>query len=203
MKKALSLILALVLCLPLCACSVETNTNVADVNAIELTLDNYEQYLEVGARAQLKEDYKASNHFVLGVASDGYSKFVTYDFGQNIYGYIWTKGLSQNFNYNDVKIEVEFTGRFCHFDLMTHQDDMEDTATWDQFSFKGICDRLDITGKGNNWEYLDNNKYPLPSGRGVPEFDDWYDGVRMYYKQSAFLEYEYKVVSVSGTVTPA
>ena len=40
MKKALSMILALVLCLPLCACGKKTET-------VEITIDNWEQYFTI------------------------------------------------------------------------------------------------------------------------------------------------------------
>ena len=49
MKKAISLLLALVLCLSLCACGTKTGT-------IEITLDNWQQYFEIQEIINWHED---------------------------------------------------------------------------------------------------------------------------------------------------
>lgn len=190
MKKLLSLILALAICLPLCACGEKSNE-------IELTLDNYKQYLDVSAQAQLREDYESDNSFLIGYDTKNNCNCVTSKFGQNVYGYIWVEGLSQNFNYNDIEIKVEFTGKCYHLDLNADEDNNTSTLAWSEYSFITECNEVDITGCGDG-----EGKWELPSGRGIPKFGYWND-VRLIYKPDDFLEYEYKVVSVSGTVTPA
>ena len=186
MKRTISLIIVFALCLSLCAC--------AGKKAIKLTLDNYEQYLKVSSRALIAKDYEG-NSFVIGRAT---YDFVTNDYGQNIYGYISVEGLSQNFNYSNIKVEVEITGKCYHCDLKAEKDENEKTLKWSDFSFVATCNKVDITGKGDNGG---SDKFVLPTGRGVP-FLSYANGVTRYYKDSDFLNYTYKVISVSGTVTP-
>lgn len=191
MKRIVSLILVFAMCLPLCACGEKSNE-------IELTLDNYEQYIDfqVSPMAMLRNDYEG-NSFVIGVASDGYSDAVCQDYSQNVYGYFLIKGLSQNFNYNNIAVKVELSGKCYHLDLNADKDDNTSTLAWSEYSFIAECNKVDITGNGKG-----EGKWTLPSGRGIPNFEYW-NGVRKFYDPDDFLQYEYKVVSVSGTVTPA
>ena len=191
MKKTISILLVLVTCLSMCACAAETKSN-----GIELTLDNYEQYLDVSASAYIRKEYEGYS-FVIG--RSGAYDFITDDFGQNIYGSVSVKGLSQNFNYSNIKIEVEITGKCFHCDLDAKMDENEKTLRWSDFEFVATCSKVDITGKGSS---DGSDKFALPAGRGVPVLS-YANGVTRYYKESDFLEYTCKVISVSGTATPA
>lgn len=200
MKKAISVLLALVMCLGMCACG--ENSGGEKPNAIELTLDNYERYLDVYASAYVKTDYKVHNAaqtgFVIGKSGSSAYNFVTGNFGQYVYGNVSVRGLSQNFNYNDIVIEVEFTGRCNHCDLAEKKDNKLETFTWSDFQFFATCSKVDITGNGTS---DGSYKFALPAGRGVPVLSYASNTVR-YYTESDFLEYSFRIVSVSGTVTP-
>lgn len=191
MKKAISILLVLVMCLSMCSIFTGCRSN-----GIELTLDNYEQYLDVSASAWLQKDYEGYS-FVIG--RSGAYDFITDDFSQNIYGDVSVKGLSQNFNYSNIKIEVEITGKCFHCDLGAKKDENEKTLRWSNFEFVATCSKVDITGKGSS---NGSDKFSLPSGRGVPVLS-YANGVTRYYEERDFLEYTYKVISVSGTIIPA
>ena len=184
----------------MCACGENSGGERSD--AIELTLDNYEQYLKVYANAYVKSDYEVHNAaqsgFVIGRSSGGYD-FVTGDFGQNVYGLVSVNGLSQNFNYSNIKIEVRFTGECNHCDLASSDDDKPGTLMWSPFQFNATCSKVDITGKGNS---DGKDKFMLPADRGVPVLS-YANGVVRYYQESDFLKFSFEVVSISGTVTPA
>ena len=190
MKKAISIFLAVALCLGMCSMFSGCSSN-----DIKLTLDNYEQYLKVSASAFYEKDYKG-NLFVIG--RSGAYDYATENYGENIYGSVSVKGLSQNFNYSNVKIEVEITGKYNHCDLTAAKGANENTLLWSTFSFVATCEKVDITGTGNNSR---NDKFALPTGRGIPVLS-YANGVTQFYKLSDFLQYTYKVVSVSGTITP-
>ena len=200
MKKVISLLLALVMSLCMCACGENAGGEKSD--AIELTLENYEQYLDVYANAYVKSDYEVHNAaqsgFVIGRSSGGYD-FVTGDFGQNVYGFVSVEGLSQNFNYSNIKVEVKFTGEFNHCDLASSDDDKPGTLMWSPYQFNATCSKVDITGKGSN---DGNDKFTLPAGRGIPVLN-YANGVVRYYEERDFLKFSFEIVSVSGTVTPA
>ena len=195
MKKMISLMLAMIMCLSFFACASNTPVE-TKANEIELTLDNYEQYLDVSAYAGLRKEYEG-NSFVIG--RSGAYDFITDDFSQNIYGYVYVDGLSQNFNYSNIKIEVEITGKCFHCDLDAKMNENEETLRWSIFEFVATCSKVDITGKGRN---NGSDKFALPVGRGVPVLS-YAPGVTQYYEDRDFLEYTYKVISISGTVVPA
>lgn len=190
MKKTISVLLVLVLCLSMCACSTGTKSD-----GIELTLENYEQYLYVSANAYVQEEYKG-NMFVIG--RSGAYDFITDDYGQNIYGAVYVEGLSQNFNYSNIKVKVEITGKCYHCDLKAEKDDNEKTLKWSNFEGVATCNKVDITGKGSSHGFV----FALPAGRGIPVLS-YANGVTRYYEDGDFVNYTYKVIGISGTVTPA
>lgn len=193
MKRAISLILASVMCLSLCACGgkVTGGEGVGNSNEIELTLENYEQYIDVSASAITKLDYEGRADIVIGFdRTTGYD-VVNSGYSQNIYGYVKIKGLSQNFNYHNIKVEVEFKGKCLTCEsTLRKDDDVEASKKWQTYSFTAACSKVDITGCGK-----EETVYPIGSNRGIP------------YSYSSldddFLEYEYTVIRVSGSVSPA
>lgn len=187
MKKMFSVLIIVALCLDLCACSSGTTST-------KLTLDNYEQYLDVRAAAEIQDDYEG-NSFLIGTYM-GYDYF-TSKYGQYIYGSVSVRGLSTNFNYTDIEIEVEITGKYRHCDLSAQEDENERTLRWDEFKIVTTCSNVDITGSGKS---DGNDKFSLASGRGIPILQRA-SYVHLNYEETDFLEYTYKVVSVKGTVT--
>lgn len=193
MKRATSIILVLAICLFLCACGSggTGGEDTAKSNEIELTLDNYEQYLDVSASAGTQLDFEGNADIVIGFdRSTGYD-IINSGYSKNIYGYVRVEGLSQNFNYHNIKVEVEFKGKCLTCDTtLTRDDDMEASKQWQTYSFMASCDKVDITGCGRG-----ETPYLIGSDRGIPYS---YSGLC-----ADFLEYEYTVISVSGSVSPA
>jgi len=95
MKKAISLILALVLCLGLCACG-ENNTN-----RIVLTKDNIETYFELNASLYDSGNYGMGNE------------------PNEFHAWAKAEAVSTNFNYEDIKITFRVTrnARCCKFNI--------------------------------------------------------------------------------------
>ena len=97
MKKAISLLLALVLCLSLCACSKE-NAESSKSNEVILTLDNYKTYLNLDIHSFAPGD------------SDAYGFPGAPHCRSEYTGAISCTGASTNYDYNNIEITVKFTG---------------------------------------------------------------------------------------------
>lgn len=95
MKKALSLILALVLCLSLCACGGNNS------NRIVLTKDNIETYFKLNAGLYDNGNYGMGNE------------------PNEFHAWAKVEAVSTNFNYEDIKItfRVKRNARCCKFNL--------------------------------------------------------------------------------------
>lgn len=95
MKKAVSLILALVLCLGLCACTAEPKET--EPAGVELTLDNYDDYLEIN----VEDDYHQieGNRRGLSFIAD-------------------VTGVSSNYNYDNVTVKVRIHGSYQYVNLV-------------------------------------------------------------------------------------
>ena len=193
MKKALSLLLALVLCLSLCACgendtqesqntelesSVVEESSTENTNETILTLDNYSQYLNVDAC--MMDPFDVTKGVNVQAVNNGSG--VPYDGGRTFYLYkyfdarLYVEGASSNFNYNDVSVTVRFTGTYQTVDI--------NTSEWDdgnEVNYELSVD-CNIAGEGSVSEEFSGN------------------GEYMLYKMSNI---NVEVISVSGTVTPA
>ena len=190
MKKTVSLILVLVMCMSMCICFSACGNN-----SIKLTLENYKQYITISASASAQSKEYEGNSFLIGKYAG--LDVVTSKYAKNIYGYVYVEGKSQNFNYSDIKVVVEITGKYRHCDLSATKNSSASTLRWETFNLKATCDSVDITGCGSG-----KGQLPLPAGRGIPVLN-YGNGNTRYYEEADFFEYTYKVVSVSGTVTPA
>ena len=98
MKKLLLIFLALVMCVSLCACGgKDTDNDSSDATtstydgSIELTLENYKQYLDVSVECNLL----AENMYEF--ETEQYKSFVFK---------LHVKGLSTNFNYQDIVVNA-------------------------------------------------------------------------------------------------
>ena len=194
MKKALSLILALVMCLSLCACGGNTgsnantttantttanNTNTTNENSdeIALTLDNYSKYLSVTA---FMNNPASTEGLFVGAVNNGMG--IPYDGGSTLYVYrhfssnVTVEGVSTNFNYNDVSLTVRFTGTYKTVDINTRKWNGGNEINSE------VTVECNIAGEGSIWEDF--------SGNGG-------------YMLRKMADVEWEVVAISGTVTPA
>jgi hypothetical protein len=169
MKKALSLLLALVLCLSLCACGSKENSN-----GTELTLDNYSNYLTVSARLGDSGDvYVGTANMGHGVKFSGGWTYYLY---KELFCAVDIKGVSTNFNYNNISVTVRFTGKYQTADKGTYN-----------WTFGGDIDKevtvnCNIAGEGYVSEIVLTDKR---------------------YVMSDMTDVKWEVVAISGTVTPA
>lgn len=115
--------------------------------SIELTQENYSDYLEVKADILSVDDRYRYN----GIESDCYG---TVYLGANV------KGLSNNFNYENVEIEVTFTGEVPLYtqDYEKYQSLKPVRATETQEVNEKIIVKGDISG---NTKANENNKIPI------------------------------------------
>ena len=168
MKKVISLLLALVMCLCMCACGENSGGEKSD--AIELTLDNYEQYFKVN-KCRLDYISKGVQVGYLGNLSRVYQ----------INGLFEVEGASLNFNYNNVKFKVQFSGTYGTTKLASANMDADENS---QQSFDEIVEvSVNIAGSGK-----------------------WYDKLVLAPDGKAIVDVNYEeaiIIGISGTVSPA
>lgn len=109
MKKALSLILALVLCLSLCAC----DNSDANSDEVKLTLENYSKYLSIKAKVGNPDIFDGGVKLMHDVPIEGGARSFVYTYFNITLG---VEGVSTNFNYNDLSITVRFSGTYKTYD---------------------------------------------------------------------------------------
>lgn len=173
MKKSIAIIMALAMCISLCACG-------GGKDNIKLTLDNYSTYLSVDARmynGSLFEDAVNVQHLNNGHGipynERGSSTFYVYE---KLITSLEVKGVSTNFNYNDVSITVRFTGTYQTVDI--------DTGEWDSGNeiSTELTAKCNIAGEGSAFDKF--------SGNGGYMYDERAD-------------VKWEVVAISGTVSPS
>ena len=176
MKRVLSLTLALVMCLLLC-CSLSA----CGSKDVELTLDNYKDYLDIRPYISHGDDVDAD-------------KVKFYDLngkrcGASQAGSYFTlcasvEGVSSNFTYDDIIIEVKATGKYV---ACKPGDAETSTVVEDSFTLIINCD-LNVSGAG---EGRSTENYTIPGEMVVPA---------MLYAET--IEFTYEIISISGKVTP-
>ena len=147
MKRAISLILAIMMCLSLCACGGKSDN-------IKLTLDNYSTYLSVDAKmynGSIFEDavnVQAVNNGRGIPYKGGSTTFYVYE---KLSTFLEVKGASTNFNYNDVSITVRFTGTYQTVDINTCQWDNGNEINTE------LTVQCNIAGEGNAFGKFSGN----------------------------------------------
>jgi hypothetical protein len=189
MKKVLALFLALILCLSMVACgggNDATNPTEAPDNSIELSLDNYADFLEIKAYVSPGEDIPADNDsfYDMNGKMCGASSLSSY---MTIVAY--AEGVSPNFIYSDIVIEVRATGKhiLCDPNKVDGFSSMYASVVNADFTRSITCD-LNVAGKG---EGESDEKYTFPENMIMPfmMFADCY-------------EFTCEIISISGKVTP-
>lgn len=164
MKRALSLILALVLCLPLCACN--------NTGEIELTLENYSKYLTIKANVGEPSIFDGGLRLMYDVPVEGGTRSFVYEY---FILNLDVKGVSTNFNYNDISITVRFSGTYQTYTL--------------------------ANGKWNFGNKLDTELTTDCNIAGIGSIStEFYPEDGYVLKERADIEWE--VVAISGTITP-
>ena len=181
MKKVLSLILALLMCLSLCACAGETKSN-----AIELTPDNYDDYLKININLNHPKDAGKNKRYVGPkgeIQSDGsFSSYLSLD--------VSVEGVSSHFLYSDIVIVVRAKG--SHLICETSRG-LNGFSAYDTdwlpvvFTHKVRCN-LDIAGSGKG---IDEEKYSVSDNIVFPTA----------FAAGGF-DFDYEIVSIEGKVTP-
>ena len=105
MIALISILLVFVMCLTMCACAGETKSN-----EIELTLENYDDYLEFYASIRPKQYIETSSFYWLGAYSNSYTRLVENDFFTGYSGYFSATPVTPNYNFHNVTIKIRFTG---------------------------------------------------------------------------------------------
>lgn len=190
MKRTISLILVLVMCLSLCACGGEGATK---SNEIDLTLDNYTNYMKIRGSVG-SADFIEIDSIWFGRYSQSYKLCHTY-FATSLSSWISTDDIASNYNYNNVKITIKFTGTVPIVDKNT---DRDTKATIIYFPFEFV-ETFDLMLNGTPKD--SNNVYK-------PQFDDnmviihpaFYDALPLNFEGIAS---DYEIVGISGTVSPA
>ena len=179
MKKMIMLALFLVI-MSLCSCGSNKETNKTDNNekkddGIELTIDNYEKYLDVDCSLYLSDgiDYGEA------MGTDRRIGRAVY---KSIGADLEVNGKSTNYDYNDIVVKVEIAGDYYSYseDEMTTFIQTGEPTESQTCSFS-LSAETDIVGHGyDSYTFIiPNNKWVLNGGT-----------------------IGYEITEVSGTLTP-
>ncbi len=181
MKKVLSLVLALSLCLSLCF-----GLSACGDKKIKLTLDNYDDYLKIRPYIVLPHDI-ACNRALSFTAMDGAGCMVE-DYSSYICLGVKVEGISENFSYSDITLEVKATGEFIAVDK--NETKLGHTSVYLNETFtQHIKCKLDISGNGTG---KSTEKASVPNGLVIP-----------YHFAHSSTDFSFEIVKISGTVSPA
>ena len=165
MKRVIGVLLALSLMLLCFGCG--------DDGSIELTKDNYEEYLKVTARCFTSGNKSINNH----------------SYYDSVTGTVDVEGVSSNFNYKDVTVSVRIAGSYYVCDSDGHIEDSQGSNGRDAFD-ETINVKCDISGSGSGEATKELNERS-----GV--------ALSVWYTTDQFIEAGYDVVDVKGKVVPA
>ena len=126
-KKLIAVCLTLVLSMSLFACSSNNSNDTSETkdNSIQLTIDNYKDYLNVSGKV-LPVDENAN------------------DYDNQAYAQIEVKGASTNFVYKDVTVEAKVTLNY---------EDLESEQY--KSASKNVTVKCNVAGDGSNTEVID------------------------------------------------
>lgn len=157
-KINLKIIIPIILVVIIAIVGIVLNKN----NTIKLNMENYTKYLNVQAT-------------VLGSTSDEYIG----NFYKKSSLFVKARGTSNNFNYNDIVIQVEFTGTITRYNGTT--EDIKETVT---------LNKCDISGNGEIFVTLLDEATSKDNYISFKDNSGYYNSVKG------------NIVSITGTVTP-
>lgn len=183
MKRALSLFLALTLCLSLCL-----SLSACGGKGIKLTLDNYDDYLKIRPYIVLPHNIPC-NRSISFTAMDGLGCLVL-NYSSYICIGVEVKGISGNFSYSDITLEVKATGKIIAVDMNeTAKYYAHTSVCLDETFTQRIKCKLDISGNGTGES---TERARVPNGLVIP-----------YHYSHSSTNFSLEIVKISGTVTPA
>ena len=158
MKRIVALVLVIAMCFPLSACSFFTKKT-------KLTIENFNKYLKLNIVCQGNGDGVESRDSIVWYPEIKVGFSVT--------------GASSNFNYNDIVVEIEFSGTY---DACRKINNFSGEAVNKPFKMT-VTVEADIAGNGELFETI----------KLAEDF----------FTKNAFIDCKCTVTSVSGNVTPA
>ena len=126
MKKILALIMSVVFCFSITSCNTNTTEGITeDPNTIELTMDNYEDYLKIKG-ISIENNGSAQKIMI----ANSYETFYAYN---EIKFVVETEGVSPNLIYNNVTVTVQFSGKYDAYPIYfeSYSDVKENTFEFD------------------------------------------------------------------------
>ena len=183
MKKAISIFLVLILCLSMCACGG---------NGTKLTLDNYDDYLNISAYVYGTQEVETDNDYWLGATYKG-GKLVENDFYSGYAGGLSTKVVAPNYNFHNVPVTIRFTGKVLI--VMENSDPDNPTTMYHNIDFEDTFE-LNVGGtvKDNKATIIDLPQNMLILDFGIPDGN---------YNYKYDIQDNWEIVEISGTVSPA
>ena len=165
MKKKICIVICII------ALIIVAGIIINKVNTIQLTIENYDKYLEITPRIQGLQDIKFS-YFAANA-----------DYYDNIRLSTHVNGVSDNYEYKDIKVEVEFLGELKRKNGKT-----------EIISKIITIDNCNIVGKGSKTiEYYDES---INSSEELLFLEE------MFSNGNENDDITAKIISVSGTLTP-
>ena len=163
-KRVLGCIMIAVMIVTMCSCG--------NNNEIELTLDNYSDYLDVsvswygtGEKYFLNNGLKITSNYEALVMVDSVGMSVE------------VSGVSTNFNYNDVTITLKIKGNYNCYDFL-NIDGPEYTYDYESI----LTVDTNISGSGSNSDFIELSDHLVT--------------------HDYLISGEYEIIEISGTVTP-
>lgn len=181
MKKAISLIIVFVLCLGLCACND---------NSTKLTLDNYDDYLNISAYVYGTQEVETDKNYWFGAYYKG-NKFVEDNFYSGYYGGLSTKVVAPNYNFHNVTVKIRFTGKVLT--VLENSDPYNPTTRYHSIDFEETFE-LNIGGTVKKGV---GSTIKLPQNMLILDYGSY------NYDHKYDIQADWKIVEISGTVTPA
>ena len=185
MKRAISLILVLVICIGLCSTLSGCGK--------KLTLDNYTDYMEVYGGLTYGEVFEGDEIWFGKRNPSSGDKQILNDFFTSLRGYVSTDNVAPNFNYENVKITVKYTGTVFIVDKNSGTAN-EATATEYPFEFQGTFS-LTLAGDPKD----DGTPFDLQLPENMVAICDSH----YLHGQDFQIKYEAEIISISGAVKPA
>lgn len=162
----------------------------------KLTVDNYTDYLNISATILPTEHKETKKHYWLGAyGSSGY-KLVETRFNTGYVGRLTPEVVAPNYNFNNVKVTIHFTGKVLT--MLENSDPDNPITAWHNIDFVETFE-LSVGGTVKGDKYGNGSFVALPQNMLILSDLNayWYD-----YRYN-IKEIKWEIVEISGTVSPA